>query len=295
MLLKELNISQIVTFCNTNSRYNSRPWWIYIYPKLARYLERTQGRREVFDYIAADVNPTSYAASDIDVLLEFNAYKYDHLWELYVAKYNPIWNYEGTETTLTETDMKDTHTGTQTNEASGTDSRTITNTGTRTTEHSGTDSRTITNTGTQTNEESGTDTLTHGLATTNSATTYDAASLLTTGKSENSGDDETTYGHTVERTDDLSENDDFTHGHTEERTDDLTQNDDLTHGKIDERTDDLTDTTTGTVKVTHTRGGNMGTVTTQAMEREEEAWSRYFKFLNDLVLDIASAVSYNFM
>lgn len=295
MYVKELDWDSIISFCNANTSYNSRPWWIYLLPRLKRQIERTQGRREVFDYVARDQNPSDYAANDIDVMLEFNHYKYDHLWKLYEAEYNPLWNVDGTEKTVTETDMTDAHTGTQTNEASGTDYRTRTNTGTQTVENSGTDSRTVTNTGTQTTEDSGTDTLTHGLATTTSATTYDSSTLLTTGKSENSGDDETTYGKTEERTDDLTEQDDFTHGHTEERTDDLTEQDNTTYGKTDERTDDLTDRTTGTVTITHTRGGNIGLTMTQQMATEEEKWSNHFKFVNNFILDIVSCISYNFM
>ena len=178
MLLKDLNLQDLVDFCNGNSRYNSKPWWVSIYPRLARWLQRTQGRRELFTYIEDDQDPQDYAQNDVDVLLEFNSYKYDHLWKLYKAEYNPLWNVDGTETLTihreesTERDMSDAHTGDDTVSYIGSEKET--RSGNETLEKSGqeavtrsgneTDAKTgkekVTRTGNETDEKAGTEKVT---------------------------------------------------------------------------------------------------------------------------------------
>lgn len=218
MRIKDLTFSQLLSVAVGNNNYNSDDWFLFVKNRLPLWIQRTAGGRELFPWVEHAEDPTAYAAADIDILFEFNSYKYRHLWELYVAKYNPIWNVDGTETeTITRhlesnRDISKDNSGTQT----------------------------TTNTGTVTNEASGEDTLTNGRTVTESGTTYDSGTLLTRSQTANSGDDVTEYGRTDTRTDDT----------TSERTDDLneTTDDDVT----EEETITTTKTRGGNIGVTKT-------------------------------------------
>jgi len=175
MQIKDLQMNNLLSYAEQNSKYNSDDWFLYIKNSLATWMLRTSGRRELFCWISDADDPTDYAARDIDVLLDYNAYKYRHLWELYVAKYNPVWNVDGTES---ETITRQKKTERDLNRA---------------------------NTGTQTNTASGEDTLKNGKIVTESGTTYDSGTLLTRSQLANTGDDVTEYGRKDTREDDLNE------------------------------------------------------------------------------------------
>ncbi len=125
MKLKELlnNPDFSVPF---NNFYNSKPWYLLISADLIRMLKTWYGRRDVLDDF---LNRSGELEADgmediqncIDLALMANCWKYDHLYSIYSAEYNPIWNYEGSEKRETVRDMTDAHTGKDTDTDSGTD------------------------------------------------------------------------------------------------------------------------------------------------------------------------------
>lgn len=192
--------------------------------------------------------------------------------------YNPISNYDMTET---ET-------------ASGTNGNTRTNTGTQTDANTGTVS--TTHTGTQTEENTGTVATTHtgtqGTSDTSSASgtssgssdrgLYGFNSSESVGDSTDATENETTTTATGSstRTDNL----------TDERTDDTTrtQTDNLTDQRTDNtthtRTDNLSESESGTHSDTRTltRSGNIGVTTSQQMieaERELNKWNYFYNIV----------------
>lgn len=305
MLLKDIT-ANLLTVSNSNSTYNSDPWYLFISSRISSYIKRRNGFRPLFPWIENAANPNSEAGDAIDALFEGNAYKYRHLWELYVAKYNPIWNYDGTdEETITRalegaTQGQKKNTGTETRSDTGTQTtantgtQTHANTGTQTVSDTGTQTRvntgtqtvndtgtqTANNTGTQTNAATGTDATTTGNTSTKSVTSYDSATWHDAEKTVDSGSNSTTYGKTDTRTDALQS----------QRTDNLQS----------QRTDNLTEATTGanseneTIHTIRKRGGNQGTTTTQSMEQEELAWIGAFNFMDIVAADMCNEISYCF-
>lgn len=113
--------------------YNNDEWWLAFRGRLRHWLVTWHGRKELLDYLAEEW--TNYAGETyqrgtyeayqhnidvvIDTILAANAYKYRHLYALYVAEYNPIWNVDGTEKiVITE---EGTEEGTGSRQASGAD------------------------------------------------------------------------------------------------------------------------------------------------------------------------------
>lgn len=141
------------------------------------FIATQYGERELMPFIEERTNGVLMY---VNQTLLANRYKYQHLYELYTAEYNPIWNVDGTETI--------TKTGSETD------------TGTETT----------TRTGTDTNEASGTDT------GQDAVTTYDSATHKDTVKdTETYGRTDTlTHNTTDERTPDLEHGFDWTETHT---------------------------------------------------------------------------------
>ena len=109
-----------------NNFYNSTGWFLMTKEYLIKYMKMYYGNREVLDgFLDPAGKLTAQGVTDmvdtIDLTLMANTWKYDHLYALYVAKYNPIWNYEGSEERHRERDYTDEHTGTDTDTDSGTD------------------------------------------------------------------------------------------------------------------------------------------------------------------------------
>lgn len=127
MLVKNLTQSTLLNVANVNSDYNSDDWFLYIKNKFPSLLYAMHGKRELLPVISTDDDPDDAAALQIDISFMLNAYKYRHLWKLYTAEYNPLWNVDGTETTTTSRtenlskDYTDKHTGDDTSNLSGTD------------------------------------------------------------------------------------------------------------------------------------------------------------------------------
>lgn len=132
-------------------------WAIWCTNWINTYVYTMYGDRELFDYLIKDTfiqtitavhNATYYMALN-------NQYKYKHLYDLFEAEFEPLWNVDGTTKTTFDWDMNRT----------GKDELT----------RSGEDKNV--RSGNQANAVTGTDT------TTNSTTTYDSSSDHTTDKS----------------------------------------------------------------------------------------------------------------
>lgn len=180
MLLKELISNNAVVVPTANNFYNSKDWFLLIKNDLVRMLDTWHGKREVFDdYLddhgQIDSGTASTITNMMDVTFMCNAWKYDRLYDVYIAEYNPIWNYDGSETRTRTRNLTDDHDGKDTSTLSGKDST----------------------------EQTGSIKDTAGGALTDSRTTFDSASFLDTDKSTdtrtntktfNQKKDETTWG-----------------------------------------------------------------------------------------------------
>lgn len=164
-----------------NNFYNSKGWFLLIKNDLMRMLRIWFGKREIFDSFLNDFGTAFRDDSiqdmkdTIDLMFMSNTWKYDHLWMIYTAEYNPIWNYDGSETKETDRTFTDAHTGQDSTASTGTDTTAYkgtqkdTNSGSiqtaRTTYDSSTDYNTNKETDTRSTERTFTnrqDELTHG-------------------------------------------------------------------------------------------------------------------------------------
>lgn len=303
MKIKDLIIGSNTIIPRNNNAYNSDLWFLNTAASLDGFLRRLHGNREIYDdlleYNSAhqeDPNGTRQNVLDmVDAHLALNAYKYRHLWDLYVAEYNPLWNVDGTEKTIRDR----SNTGTQDMQASGHDD--FTKSGTEQNAKSGYDS--VTKSGSESESKTGTDTTTrngsvdeqNGGDITTSRTTFDSATFLGTEKKADTIDKETTY---TDLEDETNYNSDVTTSFTnrKDQTDynstetlSFTNRKDKTdYGRKDTRTDNLNEH-----EVTeHIRGGNIGVTMTQQMEDAELNWALRFRLLEMICADIANAISY---
>lgn len=295
MLVKDLTSKFFIA--ENNPRYNSDDWFLYVRSRLDQLLNVRYGRRELFDYISISTDPQTEAAVYIDSMLEYNAYKYRHLWKLYTADYNPLWNVEGTETT--ERIRKNT--GTQEDKLSGKD--TLTKSGTEKVDYGGHDDLTMSGqeadakTGSDTLAYSGTEKNEKGGAVTTAKTTFDSASFLDTEKQSDTTSDTKTFTNRQDQTTYLSTNTkSFTNRKDEQSyasNDTLSftnRKDETDFGKTNTRTDDLTEHET----TVNTRGGNIGITTSAQLQTGEIEWLQRFNFLDQIARDIANEISYNY-
>lgn len=303
MKIKDLIIGNNSIIPRGNNAYNSDLWFLNTAASLDGFIRRLHGNREIYDdlleYNSAhheDPNGTRQNVIDIvDAHLALNAYKYRHLWDLYVAEYNPLWNVDGSEKIIRDRN----NTGTQDMQASGHDD--FTKSGTEQNAKSGYDS--VTKSGSESESKSGTDTTTrngsideqNGGDITTGRTTFDSATFLGTEKKEDTIDKETTY---TDLEDETEYNSDVTTSFTnrKDQTDynstetlSFTNRKDKTdYGRKDTRTDNLNEH-----EVTeHIRGGNIGVTMTQQMEDAELNWALRFRLLEMICADIANAISY---
>ena len=195
--------------------------------------------------------------------------KWTKLYSLLSLEYNPISNYDMTETEeiegATETELH--RTGTETNHGTGTDAHAYTgtqtnaDTGTETTTHTGTKG-VVTNETSTGSSEGATDNTVYGFNST-TAVNDSGSENTTTAESERDETSTTTDNLTDTRTDALS--------HL--RTDNLTDTE--TRNISDQLTRNTTDAETGsnTVSRTLTRSGNIGVTTSQQMiQASIELW-----------------------
>ena len=234
---------------------------------------------------------------------------WDRLYNAAIAEYNPIENYNRTETTTENTSgshseqgagsethsgmdsesklmtNNETHGGTDTETHSGTDSET--NSGTDTVAHSGSDSSTTSNTtthtGTITDANSGTDTVS------SNKYAFDTNTMVPVGS------DSTQYGHTLTKTFNETTGDSgtasvthgesigTTHGHRIDNTHgesiatlhgqtigtDFEQTTDMTYGHKINQTDNKSGTNSGSLTRSSHISGNIGVTTSQQMLEQE--------------------------
>ena len=170
---------------------------------------------------------------------------WDRIYTAAMAEYNPIENYNRTETSSEKVK------GSRTEQGSGSE----TNSGTDSTAHSGTDrsstSNTHTNTGTDTDTNSGTDTV-----NTNKYA-YDTNTMVPTGS------DSTVHGHMLTKSINETETDtgsaSVTHGETVN----------MTHGHKINTTDNRTESNNNDITRTSHIAGNIGVTTSQQMLEQE--------------------------
>lgn len=282
--------------------YNSEPWFLFSKNHLISILRRMYGNREMFDDLIFDES-TGHIKPDSDILAEtqdtmnlvmqVNTWKYRHLYDIYCAEYNPIWNVDGIEKETI--DRLQENTGEQTNEQSGTDTlemsgkETNTKSGYETNEPSGVSK--ITKSGSITESNSG--------GPTNSRTTFDSATFADLDKTTDTGKHSTTYGENIsggsdpyiEQTSYVSREDKLTYHDVKDEKSFDHREDSTTYGKTDTRTDDLTEhENIINIKERH---GNIGITTTQKMMNEEISIASSFRFLEIVARDIAVAISYS--
>lgn len=180
-----------------------------------------------------------------DIVYNIFGDKWNKLYELLSLEYNPIHNYDMTETEEIEgsNTTETTRTGTDTTQGTGTD--TITHTGTQATAHTGT----IGISSTESNNGSS--------GTSSDATIYGFNSA--TGVPDNSVEN-TTQVNSAKSTSETT-----THNDTDTRTDNLSDTE--TRNTTDTTTHNTTDATEGenATSRTLTRSGNIGVTTTQQM------------------------------
>lgn len=291
MRIKELYTDNSTIIPVGNNYYNSREWFLQTYNLLDGLIRRTQGNRILYE----DLETLDDVKAAVDDLLVFNRYKYDHLWKLYVAEYNPLWNVDGTEKTIRER----VNTGTQENALSGKDS--LEYLGSEKDSHTGHDD--VTKSGSESRARTGHDDVTQtGSITdsnsgnvTSSRTTFDSSTFADTDKDTdtrsttttfNNKKDQTNYNSTdttsfTARKDETAYNSDMTHSFTGRK-------DETTYGKKDTRTDNLNEHE----EITHIRGGNIGVTMTTQLETDELKFVDTFHFLQTIVSDIANHISY---
>lgn len=278
-----------------NTLYNSKEWFLFSKQWILPILQRYYGRHEVLDSIADDSVPMQDVVNDVKstivVLFAMNTWKYEHLFNLYVAQYNPIWNVDGEEKTVTHReesgtlDKTDGKSGDDTLEYMGSEG--LAKSGDDTLEYLGSSSKGIS--GTISTKNSGD--VQQAKTTFDSDTDYDTEKTTDTTASDN------TYGKKSDGTSDpYSESTSFT-GRKDKTTYNSTDTRSFTNRK-DKTTYNSTNTigedTTGTYdeEITHTRKGNIGVTQTQAMFSAELELAGRFKFFDTIAHDIAATISY---
>lgn len=227
-----------------NNFYNSKGWFLLIKNDIDRMLRINYGMREVFDsYLKKDgswdpANTQRDMQDTVDLMLMANTWKYDHMFSIYEAEYNPIWNYEGTEERETHRTLNDT--------ASGQDS--VASTGDDTTKYQG--AQKDTNSG----------------SIQESRTSYDSSTAYDTNKTTDTTSTERTF---------TNRQDVLTHGKT----------DTTTFGKVSDVSEDISEKMT--------RGGNMGTVSTQNMMIQEIDVAGRLNLMQRIAIDIVNTICYS--
>ena len=232
-----------------------------------------------------------------DVVAEMVWYQYSkiwpNLWRTVVTSYNPIQNYDMTETeTISiERDSTDAHTGTDnrslsnTRTETGTDNRSLSNTRAET----GTDNRSLSNT----RAETGTDTTVTDASDVDSVWGFNSSNSV--GDRQTDTDSTVTETKNITTTDSGSDNLTRNLSTTDSGSDNLTRNLSTTDSGSDNLTRNLTDTGHSEDETLRQlrRSGNIGVTTTQQMIEQERSvleWVYFSRIFEDidkvLTLDI---------
>jgi len=212
------------------------------------------------------------------IIYNLNATRWGRLWATLDMEYNPLNNYDMTESEGISTEVDNTrrNTGTQTNANTGT--VTNANTGTQTNANTGT--ITETNTGTQTNANTGTISDSASGSDVSKRYAFNSTGAVNTAEATVTNGNTRTDNTTETRTDDL----------TDTRTDNTlaTRTDNLTETRTDNTTETRTDNLTETEDLnreetrTLTRSGNIGVTSSQQMlsqEREVNIWNIFYSVI----------------
>ena len=307
MRLKELLLNFSFPF---NNWYNSKEWYLLIRNDLPRVLRVWHGNREILDSYMdkkGELTPEGVfeIKETIDLMFMANSWKYDHLYGIYTAEYNPIWNYDGSETREYREDYSDSKTGYDESTNSGKDTNVKSGyqdnnkTGYSEVTRSGSESHG--KTGTETNVQTGSIKDQNGGKLQNARTTFDSATGLNTDSTTDTTETTTTFNSKSDAlTYNTTETDSFTN--RKDKTDyqnikdTLTYHDvkdELTHGK--KVKDEYHSGANGYKNSTETltRGGNQGTTTTQAMANEELELAGKLKLLQTIALDLVNTICYS--
>lgn len=259
MYIEELDLPHILDVANTNSVYNSDEWFLYALHRLPNYIRLRQRRRDLFPWIEDDEHPNDRAQEEISVLLELNKYKYDHLWKLYTADYNPIWNVDGSEKLTIH--REEVGTRDSSDAKSGYD--------------------TLNYNGKESISKEGSIAEIHGGNVQQQRTTFDSTTDYNTDKVIDSTTKTNRYGKQADGTTDA-------YKETKEFT---TRNDKTDYNS----TNTIDEDTTGKLDETQIkeRGGNIGVTMTQQLEEAELEWIKKFNFLDILLNDVCNCISYH--
>lgn len=251
MTLKEfLNKVDFNDIRTDNQFYNSKPWFHMIRGSFLRFLRMWYARREILD----DLETVQDVLEAIDLCFMSNTWKYDHLYSIYVAEYNPIWNYEGSETRTTDRDLSEQHTGEDVTATTGSD------------ETARTGSDATTTTGGYKDQQAG--------KLQNDRTTFDSDVGYNTDGSTDTRSTERTYNQ-------LKDTTNYNSG-TE-----------TTYGKTDTTTYDSGRGVEEHVRETMTRGGNMGVTSTQTMMQQEIDIAGKLHLFEVIALDVINSICYS--
>lgn len=278
-----------------NTLYNSEPWFIYSRTWILPILQRYYGNHEILDSIADDATSMPDIIADVKAtmvtLFAMNTWKYKHLYNLYAAEYNPIWNVDGTEKTVTH------------RETSGTLDKTDGKSGDDSLEYLGEDKLTkggkdtVTIAGSEELSRAGTVTSQNSGDVQEAKTTFDSDTDYDTQKTTDSTKTETIYGKTASGVSDpYKETTSYTNrtnetGYNSTDTRTFTNRKDKTTYNS---TNTIAEDTSGVYNetITHTRGGNIGVTMTQQMGLAELDFVGKFKFLDTIAHDIAATITY---
>lgn len=238
-----------------------------------------------------------------DVLYTKYSITWSRLWDAINEQYDPLHNYDGTETTTetrnlsvigsTTASTSNTHTDTGTVSDVGSTTNDVTHTSTGTVSDSGTTSSdsTHTNTGTVSHPIESTTT------TTGQSNIYGFNSDTAVPSDTSTGSSSSSVTSDV-MTNNLTETDDVDGTTTNTRTNNLTDVDDAESTSTNTRTDNLTATDngtesassttadTGTVITTTTKGGNLGVTTSEQMLTQEFDFRAKYNFFETVYKDI---------
>ena len=295
-----------------------------------RYIKTNNSKREIYSDTEDMEDITEEVQERTELLFISNYLKYQHLHDLFIAEYNPIWNVDGTETTTRNlTDNKTTSAGgTDTTTHNTTDARTTSNTETlntsdarttsntetlntsdaRTTSNTETlntsDARTTSNTETLNNTDTTTYNTTDSKTSTTAKTTFDSSAFLDTERvtesASKTGTEATAHAGTVGNAGSDTLLKTGTVGNA--GSDTLLKTGTVGNAGTDtllrtgtdttQHTSNGTDATAVHETISFTRGGNIGVTSTQDLATQEMNYANKINFVKIVCNDIVREICY---
>jgi len=238
-----------------------------------------------------------------DVLYTKYNLTWSRLWDAINEEYNPLHNYDGTETVTETRNLSMTGSTTASATNTHTDSGTITDEGSTTNDVKHTSTGTVTDSGTTTTDSTHTNTGTVAHPVESSTTTTGQSNIYgfnsnTAVPSDSSSGSSSSSITSDTITNNLTETDDVDGTSSNTRTNNLTDVDDAESTNRNTRTNNLTVTDngtesassstadTGTVTTTTTKGGNLGVTTSEQMLTQEFEFRAKYNFFDTVYKDI---------